>query len=131
MDEILSPIYQTTEKTVVQSIVMMGEQGIAFASHSIGGIESHGGLVQLKDKLSPYGVIKLGLFGSTVREENTPQSNIDILIDFQPEKETFQNFMAVCEILENFFKKHKVDIVTYKGLSPFISERILKEVEYV
>lgn len=48
MDEILSPIYQTTEKTVVQSIVMMGEQGIAFTSHSIGSIESHGGMVSVE-----------------------------------------------------------------------------------
>lgn len=48
MDEILSPIYQTTEKTVVQPIVMMGEQGIAFASHSIGSIESHGGMVSVE-----------------------------------------------------------------------------------
>ncbi len=88
-------------------------------------------LVQLKSQLAKYGVTQIGLFGSTVREENTSKSDIDILIDFQPEKETYRNFMFVCELLEDVFGKHKVDVVTYHGLSPFISEQVLKEVEYV
>ena len=46
-------------------------------------------LAELKTPLLQYGVTKLGLFGSTVRGENKPGSDIDVLIDFQPEKETF------------------------------------------
>ena len=60
------------------------------------------------------GVKQLGLFGSTVRESNTESSDVDILIDF-----------------EELFDRLKVDIVTLKGLSPFIGQQILKEVEYV
>lgn len=78
-----------------------------------------------------YGVSQLGLFGSSVRNEQTPSSDIDILIDFHPEKETFQNYMAVCDMLEDLFKRHKIDIVTVKGLSPYIGQQILNEVEYV
>ena len=78
-----------------------------------------------------YGVSQLGLFGSSVRNEQTPSSDIDILIDFHPEKETFQNYMAVCDMLEDMFKRHKIDIVTVKGLSPYIGQQILNEVEYV
>lgn len=70
-------------------------------------------------------------WGSSVRNEQTPSSDIDILIDFHPEKETFQNYMAVCDMLENLFKRHKIDIVTVKGLSPYIGQQILNEVEYV
>ena len=88
-------------------------------------------LAELKAPLLQFGVTKLGLFGSTVRGENKPGSDIDVLIDFQPEKETFQNFMAVCDMLENFFKRQKLDIVTIKGLSPYVGQKILKEVEYV
>ena len=73
-------------------------------------------LSQLKSELSHYGVTKLGLFGSTVRGENTEHSDIDILIDFQPEKETYQNFMSVCDKLESVFKRCKLDIVTFKVL---------------
>ena len=72
------------------------------------------------------GVKQLGLFGSTVRESNTESSDVDILIDFEDDKETYSNFLLACEILEKLF-----DIVTLKGLSPFIGQQILKEVEYV
>lgn len=84
-----------------------------------------------KINLVQYGVSQLGLFGSSVRNEQTPSSDIDILIDFHPEKETFQNYMAVCDMLEDLFKRHKIDIVTVKGLSPYIGQQILNEVEYV
>ena len=43
-------------------------------------------LAELKAPLLQFGVTKLGLFGSTVRGENKPGSDIDVLIDFQPEK---------------------------------------------
>jgi predicted nucleotidyltransferase len=88
-------------------------------------------LAELKTPLSQFGVTKVGLFGSTVRGENKLGSDIDVLIDFQSEKETFQNFMAVCDMLENFFKRQKLDIVTIKGLSPYVGQQILREVEYV
>ena len=77
------------------------------------------------------GVKQLGLFGSTVRESNTESSDVDILIDFEDDKETYSNFLLACEILEKLFDRLKVDIVTLKGLIPFIGQQILKEVEYV
>lgn len=40
-------------------------------------------LAELKAPLLQFGVTKLGLFGSTVRGENKPGSDIDVLIDFQ------------------------------------------------
>ena len=43
-------------------------------------------LAELKAPLLQFGVTKLGLFGSTVRGENKPGSDIDVLSDFQPEK---------------------------------------------
>ena len=88
-------------------------------------------LSALKINLVQYGVSQLGLFGSSVRNEQTPSSYIDILIDFHPEKETFQNYMAVCDMLEDMFERHKIDIVTVKGLSTYIGQQILNEVEYV
>ena len=77
------------------------------------------------------GVSQLGLFGSTVRGENTSKSDIDILIDFNVGQETYLNFMDACSILQDAFGKMKLDVVTKKGLSPYIGETILKEVEYV
>ena len=78
-----------------------------------------------------YGISKIGLFGSYSRQEQKKGSDIDILIDFQQDKETFDNFMAVCDLLDHIFKGHKVEVVTTGGLSPYIGPHILNEVEYV
>ena len=88
-------------------------------------------LSTLKVPLMAVGVSQLGLFGSTVRGENTRKSDIDILIDFHAGQETYLNFMDACSILQSAFGKAKLDVVTKKGLSPYIGETILKEVEYV
>jgi len=88
-------------------------------------------LSSLKAPLLAVGVSQLGLFGSTVRGENTPKSDIDILIDFNSGQETYLNFMDACSILQDAFGKIKIDVVTKKGLSPYIGKAILNEVEYV
>ena len=88
-------------------------------------------LTALKVPLMAVGVSQLGLFGSTVRGENTPKSDIDILIDFNADQETYLNFIDACTILQNAFGKIKLDVVTKKGLSPYIGETILNEVVYV
>ncbi|MEO5572509.1 MAG: nucleotidyltransferase family protein [Bacteroidia bacterium] len=77
-----------------------------------------------------YGVNEAGLFGSYVRNENKNDSDIDILIDFENGKETFDNFMKAYDFLEKLFEGYKVQVVTKKGLSPFIGPHILKEVQY-
>ena len=82
-------------------------------------------------ELASYGVSEAGLYGSYVRNENTDQSDIDILIDFENGEETFDNFYAVINMLEKLFEGYQVEVVTKKGLSPFIGPHILKEVEYV
>ena len=88
-------------------------------------------LYAIKSQLNEFGVTRLGLFGSTVRSENTPKSDIDILIDFENGQETYSNFLNVCKLLEDNFKRNKLDVVTFKGLSPYIGKDILNEVEYV
>lgn len=88
-------------------------------------------LSSLKAPLMAVGVCQLGLFGSTVRGENTPKSDIDILIDFNAGQETYLNFIGACNILQDAFGKIKLDVVTLKGLSPYIGKAILNEVEYV
>jgi uncharacterized protein len=84
-----------------------------------------------KDTLTGFGIQKVGLFGSYVRNSQSHASDIDILLDFYPEKETFDNYMAICDFLEKLFKNEKLDIVTKNGLSPYIGPKILEEVLYV
>ncbi len=83
------------------------------------------------NRISACGISRIGLFGSYARQEQDKDSDIDILIDFEEGKETFDNFMAVCALLDALFKEHKVEVVTAKGLSPYIGPHILNSVEYV
>ena len=83
-----------------------------------------------KSQLASFGVSRIGLFGSYVRNEQQPQSDIDFLVDFEPEKETFDNFMNLYNYLEELFVNEKIEVVTVNGLSPYIGKYILKEVNY-
>ena len=85
---------------------------------------------QYKNVLYNLGVTKIGLFGSYVRGEQSEKSDIDILIEFAPDKENFDNYMNVYDLLEKIFKKEKIEVVTKNGLSPYIGPQILKEVMY-
>lgn len=84
-----------------------------------------------KLKLSKFGIRTIGLFGSYVRNEQSKASDIDLLIDFEPEKENFDNFMAAYDFFEKLFKNEKIEVVTKNGLSPYIGPKILNEVQYV
>ncbi len=82
-------------------------------------------------KIKGLGVTKIGLFGSYVRGEQKKASDIDILIDFRPEEENFDNLMRMYDLLESIFRENRIDVVTVNGLSPYIGPKILNEVEYV
>ncbi len=77
-----------------------------------------------------YGVVKLGLFGSFVTNQATSKSDIDLLVEFDPNKKTFKNFMATANLSEQLLGR-PVDLVTKESLSPHIGPHILKEVQYV
>lgn len=83
-----------------------------------------------KPELLKLGVRNIGLFGSFSKEKHSSKSDIDILIDFEPGKENFDNYMAVYDLIEELFKDQKVEVVTRNGLSPYIGRKILEEVIY-
>lgn len=68
------------------------------------------------------GVSQVGLFGSYARNAPSDKSDIDILVDFEPGMETFDNYMAVYDLLEQLFRDARVDVVTKNGLSPYWSK---------
>ena len=84
-----------------------------------------------KVRLRQLGVKNIGLFGSYVKDATTKNSDIDLLVDFFPEQETFDNLMAIYDILKKAFKGYKIEIVTKNGLSRHIGSHILNETEYV
>lgn len=85
---------------------------------------------QNRSQLRALGVGKIGLFGSFVRGEQRPDSDIDLLVEFDPGRKTFDTFMELVFFLEEVLQHH-VELVTVESLSPYIGPHILKEVEYV
>lgn len=84
-----------------------------------------------KHELSKFGVQTIGLFGSYLRNEQSGRSDIDLLIDYEPGKESFDNYIAAYDVFEKVFKNEKIEVVIKNGLSPYIGPKILKDVVYV
>ncbi|HOD79709.1 MAG TPA: nucleotidyltransferase family protein [Syntrophorhabdus sp.] len=78
---------------------------------------------------SRYGVQRLGLFGSYVKERQRKKSDIDILVTFSRDIDLF-DFLDLREYLEGKLRS-KVDLVMESALKPAIGKHILAEVEYV
>ncbi|MBP1910428.1 nucleotidyltransferase family protein [Methanolobus bombayensis] len=76
-----------------------------------------------------YNVSYIGLFGSFVRGENTPKSDLDVLVEFSRTPTIF-SFVH----LENYLSDVlgiKVDLVMKDALKPNIGKYILKEVKAI
>jgi predicted nucleotidyltransferase len=76
-----------------------------------------------------YGVASLGLFGSYVRGENRPDSDLDVLVTFH----STPGLLRLIE-LENHLSELlgvKVDLVLRESLKPGIGRRVLDEVVLV
>ncbi len=87
----------------------------------------------IKDNLAElgrdYAVSEIGLFGSYVRDEQTPDSDLDILVAFS-KPVGFVVFMQLEQHLQQLLGI-KIDLVTRGALKPQIGARVLNEVYYV
>jgi len=83
-----------------------------------------------RPQLTLLGVISIGLFGSFAKGRQTAKSDVDILVEFAPDKHSFDNFMELSFLLEELLGR-KVEVVTREALSPHIGPHILREVERV
>lgn len=72
---------------------------------------------------------KLGLFGSVLREDFTPDSDIDILVEFRENARVgLFSLMRMKRELEEAVHR-KIDIRTPKDLSPYFRERVVSGAE--
>ncbi|MDD1729416.1 MAG: nucleotidyltransferase family protein [Methanospirillum sp.] len=75
-----------------------------------------------------YRVIRMGLFGSYAMGSATEESDIDILVEFEPGADIWD--LAGLKIyLENLFKK-QVDVATVNSLRPEMKGSILANIAY-
>lgn len=83
-----------------------------------------------RESIRAFGVRELGVFGSFARGEQKPDSDVDVLVDLEPERETFRDYMGLLFHLEELFGR-KVDLVMKDTIKPLIRERVLRETVYV
>jgi hypothetical protein len=88
---------------------------------------------RIKEKILPilrrYGVKRVGLFGSCVRGEMTPDSDIDILVEIDSDI-SLLDFVGVKLELEEALNR-KVDLVEYSAIKPLLRESILSQQEII
>ena len=78
-----------------------------------------------KSGLIPYGVRKIGLFGSYARGEQTAQSDIDILAEFE-EPVSLLALVGAEQYLSRILKT-KVDLIPKEDIRPELKDKILAE----
>lgn len=84
---------------------------------------------KLAELCKRYGVKELSLFGSAARGEMGPQSDIDIMVEFEPGVRIgFLKFESLAEELEALTGR-KADLVTKRGLKPWIRPQVLKDAQ--
>jgi uncharacterized protein len=86
-------------------------------------------LISHRRHLSRLGTRHLAIFGSTVRNEATKSSDIDILVDFDAKKGFFV-FADLKFYLEEIMNCH-VDLVSTRALHPALKKRILSEAKQI
>jgi len=75
------------------------------------------------------GIRKLVIFGSVVRGDCRPDSDVDLLVEFDSDRIIGFDIMDIEEELSRFFGGRKVDLVNAKYLNPRVRERILAEAQ--
>jgi len=74
-----------------------------------------------------FGVKRIGVFGSCAHAAAGPDSDVDILVEF--DQPTFDHYMDLKFHLERVYGR-RVDLVTPLALKPRIKSQILREVQY-
>jgi len=78
-----------------------------------------------------YSIIKIGIFGSFARNEQTENSDIDIIMEMQRgTDDIFEKRMALKELISKHFSK-PVDVCHERAIKPLFREMILKDAIYV
>lgn len=81
------------------------------------------------DVIKGYGVKRIGVFGSYVEGKPRLDSDIDLLVEFEKGKKTFDNYMELKFFLEKILQ-NKVDLVISESIKPELKPYILKSVKY-
>ncbi len=77
-----------------------------------------------------YRIKRFALFGSVLRDDFGPDSDVDVLVEFEPG--SVPGFFGLHRIeleIARLFGNRKVDLLTFRSLNPRLKDRILAQAE--
>ncbi len=83
---------------------------------------------ELADFCRRNGIRRLAVFGSSVRDDFRPDSDLDLLVEFEPGTRVGLRFFALERELSELFGQ-RVDLNTPNFLSPYFRDEVLAEAE--
>jgi predicted nucleotidyltransferase len=87
-------------------------------------------LLKLKSKVEPVmrrrGVVRAGVFGSVARGEDSPESDVDFLVEFEQGRTLLDLSGLRLDLID--LLNRDVDVATEASLHPRLRDRILAEV---
>ncbi|MEW6621230.1 MAG: nucleotidyltransferase family protein [bacterium] len=84
---------------------------------------------KLQQTCKKYDVTFLGVFGSYARDHFTRKSDLDLLVRFSKRKSLLDLVGIEMELSEEL--GIKVDLLTEKSISPYLRDKIMKELKVV
>jgi len=84
---------------------------------------------QISDFLGKSGASRVAVFGSYARDEATPESDIDILVEFSERKSLLEIVIIERELSEKLGVD--VDLLTEKSISPYLIDRVKKDAKVI
>lgn len=82
-----------------------------------------------RDELRKLGARRIGIFGSFARGDAGPDSDVDVYLEFEEGKTTYDNLYDIGELLEQAFGR-RVDLVTGGSLTDTSAALILPTVQF-
>jgi len=73
-----------------------------------------------------YGVRRFSVFGSALREDFGPESDVDVLVEFEPGRTPGLAFVTLAEELSALLGRRRVDLVTEKSIHPLLRDEVLR-----
>lgn len=88
---------------------------------------------RIADFCRRYNIAWLALFGSVIRDDFTPESDIDVLVDFLPDLPLpgLKYYWDMPNELSEIFGGRKVDLLTPEELSKYFVQEVLEEAEVI
>ena len=86
-------------------------------------------LAEIREYCAGQPILRLSVFGSAARNELTPASDVDLLVEYQPDAPVgfFNMALHMMDLSEIFGRR--VDLATPNSLSPFIRQAVLESAE--